>query len=584
MTQDLTSQPNSPNESHQNKLRQLILSVGAAVLLGSVLLAPCFAGGGPENVFLLVNKLSQDSLTVANHYVDLRKIPPSNVFYLEYRGNMATTNGKTFRDKILLPAIKEIDRRKLGGQIDYLIYSCDFPWRVDFAQDFPNEKFPPQMRPYAALTGATYLWAFVKEKRKEMFGLNTNFYCQSVPSAVTLSRGFRSQYRWAVGGRRAGANGLPYLLSAMLGVTHGRGNTTEEIARYLKRSVEADGTAPKGTVYFVKNNSPRSIPRHDLFPAAAKELRLSGVRAKLLDGRSLKGKTDVIGMTTGAPQLSLSKSGCRFLPGAFCDNLTSEGGRFYAPKKPPGQTCISEFLRLGAAGACGTVIEPFAIRQKFPLPTIHVHYAHGCSMAEAFYQSVSGPYQQILVGDPLCQPWANRPIVKLKGVTDQAMLRGTVEITPSATTAKSAGVGTFDLFVDGVRTQQCRPGGKFSLDTTALADGQHELRVVATDNTPVETQGRWIGQIMVKNGSDAVQLMVDPSLKLAGIKQLSVQVASTAPTEIVVMHNGREMGRVQGGNGTVKIDTDKLGKGPITLYGQSSGEPGVRSRPLRINL
>ena len=40
---------------------------------------------------------------------------------------------------------------------------------------------------------------------------------------------------------------------------------------------------------------------------------------------------------------------------------------------------------------------------------IQVHYARGCSLAEAFYQSVYAPYQLMIVGDPLCRPWANIP-------------------------------------------------------------------------------------------------------------------------------------------------------------------------------
>jgi len=314
------------------------------------------------------------------------------------------------------------------------------------------------------------------------------------------------------------------------------------------------------------------------------QLRLTGVRAKLLDGMSLQGKRDVIGMTTGAPQLGISKSRCRFLPGAFCDNLTSEGGRFYAPKKPPGQTCISEFLRLGAAGACGTVVEPFAIRQKFPLPTIHVHYAHGCSLAEAFYQSVPGPYQQLLVGDPLCQPWADRPVVKVKGISDKSTLKGTVTVVPSATIKKTMGISTFDLFADGVQIQQCQPGGKFSLDTSLLADGEHELSVVATTNSPIETQGRWIGTVQIKNGHDAVQLTVDQSSRLSSSKQLAIKVTSTQKKVIWVMHNGRKMGRVVGGNGIVRIDNDRLGNGPMAFYGQSEGKLGIRSKSLRIEL
>ena len=100
----------------------------------------CRAGGGPENIFLLVNSNSVDSMTVANHYVDLRQIPPENVFYLNWKRPVTQTFGKLFREEILMPALKEIEKRKLGAQVDYLIYSCDFPWRVCIQRGIPRRE------------------------------------------------------------------------------------------------------------------------------------------------------------------------------------------------------------------------------------------------------------------------------------------------------------------------------------------------------------------------------------------------------------------------------------------------------------
>ena len=51
---------------------------GAAAML-FCLAPPARAGGGPENLFLVVNAASWASQSVANHYVELRKIPPINV-------------------------------------------------------------------------------------------------------------------------------------------------------------------------------------------------------------------------------------------------------------------------------------------------------------------------------------------------------------------------------------------------------------------------------------------------------------------------------------------------------------------------
>ena len=559
------------------------ISVMAALWAGESL--PCSAGGGPENLFLLVNPTSRDSMTVANHYIDLRKIPPTNVFYLPWKKNVPDTTGSRFRDQILLPAIEEINRRKLGGQIDYLIYSCDFPWRLNFTKDFPGEKFQRGLSPRASLTGATYLWAFVKEKRKEMFNLNTNFYYALPQDGILMSRGFRARYQWAFGGKRAVKKGIPYLLSTMLGVTYGRGNTVNEILRYLQRAKEADGTKPKGTIYYVRNGSPRSTPRHDLFPLAVRELKLAGVQATILEGVFPKNKRDIMGVTTGAPNLDIAKSGCRFLPGAIGDNLTSAGGQLIIRNlKGRDQTPLTDFLRYGAAGACGTVVEPMSFPEKFPSPFLHVHYARGCSLAEAFYQSIAGPYQQLIVGDPLCQPWANRPEVTVQGIAGRTMLRGTIEMIPTAKVKKTQGIRVFELYVDGLRSQRCPPGGKFSLDTTVLADGSHELRVVAIDNTPIETQGRWIGEIMVKNGRDAVQLSAEKSGRPSEATYLTVEVASTTKAEIAVLHNGRELGRVLHGNGKVKIDLGLLGSGPVALQARTLEKPRLYSRPLHLQL
>jgi uncharacterized protein (TIGR03790 family) len=556
----------------------------AALALGCGSTDRCLAGGGPENVFLVVNPASADSLTVANHYIELRKIPPHNVFYLPWKRSKTSTWGGTFRDEILQPILEEMNRRQLGGQVDYVIYSSDFPWRIAFEKEFPTEQFPPQFKPTASLTGATYLWSFVMGKRKEMFNLTTNFYYSPPRGGVTLTRAFHAHQFWDPEGRLSTADkGIPYLLCTMLGVTDGRGNSVDEIARYLDSASKADGTNLKGTIYYVQNNSPRSRPRHDFYPQAVAALALAGVHGEIVRGEFIQNKSQVMGVTCGAAQIDVARSGCRFLPGALCDNLTSAGGNFVVRTGVgPQQTALTDFLRFGAAGACGTVVEPFSIAQKFPSAFLHVHYARGCSMAESFYQAIAGPYQQLIVGDPLCQPWAERPRVHVAGIDDQLRLSGTITLTPSAKTAEGQAVAHFDLFVDGKREQRCAPGGKFALDTTKLADGVHELRVVATDTSAIETQGRWIQDVMVKNGLDAVQISVNEATITEGMKSLSVRVVSTLKEPVAILHNGRDMGTVALGAGTVQIPVESLGHGPITLHAQSTGTSGLRARPLRV--
>lgn len=560
------------------------LAVLFAVVCGAA--STCRAGGGPENVFLVVNAASQDSLTVANHYIDLRKIPARNVFHLSWKRSKAGATSEAFREDILKPILEELNQRKLGGQVDYVIYSCDFPWRVSFEKEFPVEQSPPHLRPTASLTGSTYLWSFVINKRKEMFELGTNFYFAPFRNGLTLSRAFHSNYYWDHEGRRTTENkGIPYLLSTMLGVTEGRGNTVPEIVRYLEAASKADGAKPKGTIYYVRNNSARSVPRHDLFPQAVAALAMIGVRGEIEEGEFIRNKPNVMGVTSGAPHLNVAQSGCRFLPGSLCDNFTSAGGNLILrPGGRPQQTAITEFLRFGAGGASGTVIEPMAIAQKFPSPFLHVHYARGCSMAESFYQAIAGPYQQLIVGDPLCQPWAEIPNVTVDGIDGLTRLSDAIILRPSAQTAAGQTVAHFDLYVDGVRAARCNVGGHFSVDTTGLADGAHELRVVATTASAIESQGRWIQEVIVKNGLDAIEISVDERSISPEMEYLNISVVSSRKDPVTLTHNGRTIGSTPSGSGGVRVAVSALGVGPITLEAQSSGPPALRARPLRVVL
>ncbi len=568
-----------------------LITYAVVLLTGLASLTPrCHGGGGPESVFLLVNSTSKDSMTVANHYVKIRDIPGTNVFYLPYKGSKTEISGVAFRNQILLPTLAEIEKRKLTTQIDYIVYSCDFPWRIFFKSDFPDAKLPPQFAPRGSLTGLTYLAAFVKAKRKEVVSPNANLYFIEPKNGITVSRAFRSRYRWTQGGKRAGANGLSYMISSMLGVTDVRGNTVPEIVNCLRRSRQADGTKPPGTVYFMKHKGPRSAPRHKGFANAAASLRTRGVAAQVVDGVFPSNRPAIAGLTCGVAHVSLGTSGCRFVPGAFCDNFTSFGGMFgkYLPpinvktgKKNKYQLTVADFVRHGGTGASGTVFEPYANAQKFPHPSVHVHYASGCSLGESFYQSVSGPYQQLLVGDPLCQPWSSVPKVEARELREGTMLSGQAEISPEAKTGKDEAVSHFELFVDGQSVQRCRLGEKFSLDTTSLQDGYHEVRVVATADTPIETQGRLVVDVRVKNGIDAIGMTVKDSTIPYSSKVFAVKVVSTKPGAVELHCNRRKIGQLPAGSGTLKISTEKLGVGPIELIATSAD---LRSSPLRVEI
>jgi hypothetical protein len=290
---------------------------------------------------------------------------------------------------------------------------------------------------------------------------------------------------------------------------------------------------------------------------------------------------EVAGLTTGSANVDLSHSGCKLLPGALVDNLTSAGGQMLIRQESNPQTRISEYIRLGAAGASGTIVEPLAIPEKFPSPALHVHYARGCSLAESFYQSVASPYHLLILGDPLCQPWATRPKVSLAGISEKP-LAGEVRLTPSAAYPDARKAAAFQLYVDGVVKQTIAPGEPFTLNTREIADGWHELRAVAVDNTPIAVQGQWIGVVQVKNGNERLELKHFEGLRIAIDGRVLVDVTSTVKADARVMQNGRVVGTASGGTGRVEIEARVLGKGRSALYAEQGGATPLRSNSVTI--
>ena len=573
--------------------------------------AAALAGGGPENVLLVVNPKSPASLTIANHYVELRQIPAANILYLPWDPKAETTDVAAFRRDILLPVFDAVHRRP-EGQIDYVVYSSDFPWGIDLQADVkqfeaeppkpaadaangesppppPPKRWPKVLTPVGAITGLTYLCELVLPEQQAYFYPQANLYAPpwGREPKEQPTRAFSSAQHFQHNANNAdstAAVGVRYVLSVMLGVTAGRGNTVNEVLAYLRRSAAADGTHPRGTIYYCQNGDIRSRVRQDLFPQAVAALAELGVRAEIVNGVLPQKKNDVQGVMVGAADFDWRACGSAILPGAICEHFTSFGGEMHARS---GQTPLSEFLRYGAAGASGTVTEPFAIRNKFPSPMIQVHYARGCSLAEAFYQSVSCPYQLLIVGDPLCRPWADIPQVSVAGIAPGATLHGVATFKPKAVFRRGAKVDHFELFVDGLRAAACPAANSLAWDTASAPDGWHEVRVVAVESGPIRSQGRLILPLVTANHKRTIEASIAPKGMAKPGEPLVVKAKSPGCRAIVVLQGTRLLGLVKADQGTIKIDPAELGVGPVRLQVIGLGQPIAQTaiaKPIELTV
>ncbi len=114
------------------------------------------AGLAPENVLVVINKHSWASMTVANTFIQLRQIPPSNVVYLDLSGlySYEDCDVNAFPEHILQSVFKEITDRGLEKQIFCIAYSPDIPYKINVKPDMKT-KFSKTTTPLAAITGLT---------------------------------------------------------------------------------------------------------------------------------------------------------------------------------------------------------------------------------------------------------------------------------------------------------------------------------------------------------------------------------------------------------------------------------------------
>ncbi len=569
------SQPMQRRSPLRTLTRRILMMVCA------VLIAVPAAAVGPESTAIVVNAESWASQAVANEYAALRQIPPANIVRLNL-GDLSSFEGvsvDTFRQRILRPVLAELERRGLSGQIDCIAYSADVPHTVAIADDFKGKETHKVLTKAASVNGLTYLYQSVLAGDGEYLGLQTNMYARRFKAQPLEPKilpqppqGFSSQVGWTAQGAPSPALDKPrYLLSCMLAVTSGRGTSVEQALAGLRRSVGADGARPEGTVYILKNGDVRSTTREWAFESTVAYLEQLGVKAKIVNGVVPRGADDVAGVVIGSGNFDWAGSGSTLLPGAIAEHLTSYGG---VMRWSSGQTPLSDLMRAGAAGSSGTVAEPYAIQAKFPTPFIHYYYAAGSTLIEAFYQSVLAPYQLLIVGDPLCRPWGQSPELNL--ALPEAPLSGPVTLRPGGASADVT-VKRYELYVDGRRHAQAGPAEPLVLDTTALPDGWHELRLVVVSASAVEQTARWIGWAQLDNTGRTPPKGTGPATVALG-EPIALQAQMAEASAIEWYHQGRCIQRTEGPSGQVELDSAQLGLGPAAVQpvGVIEGESVTR--------
>jgi uncharacterized protein (TIGR03790 family) len=343
-----------------------LTAILAQCLLLMYLAPPCQAGTGsaadepdtastlgPEHVGVIVNDNAPLSREITAYYMEKRGIPPENLIHVQL------TPGRS----VLKP-----DRFRL-------------------VLDKVREQTPPRVQVYALAWTLPY-----------------RVGCMSITTA--FAAGFDEA--WCARGCKA-TRKSPYYDSdsrrpfADLGLRPAMmlaGETLDKVRALIDRGVAADGSRPHGSGYLLSTTDRARNVRARFYPGIVM-MQSDRFDLKVIQGNTLRHRPGVMFYFTGLARVDGIETN-RYRPGAIADHLTSAGGKLSGS----GQMSSLEWLRAGATGSYGTVVEPCAFVQKFPRPDIVINrYLNGETLIEAYWKSVAWPGQGVFIGEPLAAPF-----------------------------------------------------------------------------------------------------------------------------------------------------------------------------------
>lgn len=535
--------------------------------------APALAGGSPENVLVVINPGSAESMYLGNYYRNARNIPDCNVIYIDPApaSYAEFTNPNGALDALL----GQLRHVKLDDHIDYIVIASGGSFFVAAPGYITDGCSPVTRFSQSSVFTMAYLKSVILPGGVSSQTPN-QYYSTGTPAP------FNSQGGWLFGNPSNVLGSRRYFIGAQLGYTGSLGNTVPEILAMIDRSVAADGSLPTGTFYLMNTTDTARNVRAPQFPAVVSAINGAGGSCQSLSGILPDGHADCLGVMTGWADPDVEGSSMALIPGAFGDHLTSWAATYDIGQ----QTKVSSWIRKGASGSSGEVEEPCNYTGKFVAANFHNLYFQGMSLGEAWLRSMNFvPFQGLLVGDPICRPFSRMPVVT--GNAPSGALNGTVSFTSSATTPiGGASISYLDLYIDGLFQSRKTPGQPFIVNTAALPEGPHEWRVLAADSTAVRNIGRWTGTFSsTLYGRSVTAGLTTSSGDMTTL--FSVNASSNATVkELRLIHNGRVVASSNSSPATLQVYGRNLGAGQSNLRVEAvfTDNRTARSAPMPVNV
>jgi uncharacterized protein (TIGR03790 family) len=382
-----------------------------------IVLAACYAllfatgqvfAQSVDSVLLVVNDASQDSIRVGDYYAQKRSLAKDHVVHVK-TWTSESIERPEYERTIEGSIAAALSQRKLQDRILYIVLTKGIPLRV------------------AGTQGTDGLVASVDSEL-------TQLYRKMLGIGIPLVGRLPNPYFL---GESLLASAKPFVRgnSDLYLVTRLDGFTVEDVVKLIDR---AAAPSREGKIVLDQKATLMDAGGDKWLSEAAERLRLvnGNDRVVLEDTKAtVTAAGPVLGYYSWGsndPSNRLRQFGLQFVNGAIGAMFVSTDGRTFT--EPPAtwkpgetgvragnsgtQSLVGDLIRDGITGVAGHVAEPYldaTIRPQILFPA----YLQGFNLAESFYLAM--PYlswQTVVVGDPLCAPFARGAATSTQLQTD----------------------------------------------------------------------------------------------------------------------------------------------------------------------
>ena len=386
--------------------------IGIALLF--IAISTARAGNGPQNVLVVVNAASAESLEIGNAYRRARNIPYRQLLTIQTATSYAIPY-QSYLEDIETPIRTYLKAQQLEEEVTCIVLTRGVPQQVLIENGRSTASLLATMN--------------ISKESKLAYARWPNPY-------YNMSLAFSHR---------------PPKLRGMYLVTVLNGYDTRDVAHMIEQGVAADGTAPDGR--FLLQTSSNFSP--SAYATLSDMLAVRTLTAEVVTAPPATA-AGLMGYFSGGIYSGLIPemvTACTFRPGAIVDfaQSFSAAANNFDESAPPILLPLAAYVRAGVSGAHGVVGE--AGINTFPLTanakSLLEHYTSGFSLAESFYTALPAlNWQNIVLGDPLCTPYAQRPIVTFDPTPGQLLKDITHIHVTAASQTRGGTISRLDVYLD----------------------------------------------------------------------------------------------------------------------------------------